>query len=255
MTDARLDAALAMAREAGALAQRMRADPTALGTRIKGPMDLVTAADTAAEDLIRKRILALNPDAAVLGEESGLKGDGGNGECWIVDPIDGTVNFFRGSPDWAVSIACYKAGALDLGVIHAPDLGLTAWAARGQGSFLNGAPVCLTDARNASPLVVLGTSGRSALGDYLMRIERLLDAGFEHRRYGAATICFLGVLGGWVDAFQEPALNIWDAASGILLVQEAGGIVHHDPLERFVARPSAVLARNPAYPELDGLLF
>ena len=231
-----------MAQEAGAVAQKMRANPAELDTKIKGPMDLVTAADHAVEALLRDRILACEPDVAILGEEGGLEGSGQN--VWILDPIDGTVNFSRGMPDWAISIACSDGKSITHGVIHAPDLNLTAWAKKGCGCFINGRQITFDDTASPSPIIALGYSSRSALSAYFDRIERLLDAGIEHRRHGAATICFLGVLAGWFDAFFEPALNIWDAAAGVLLVAEAGGTVSHIPLDQFLLHPSDVLARN-----------
>jgi myo-inositol-1(or 4)-monophosphatase len=128
-------------------------------------------------------------------------------------------------PDWSISIACTDGNVITHGVIHAPDLNITAWARRGCGSFINGRQIQFGSVVSPSSIVALGYSPRSALSDYLDRIERLLDAGIEHRRHGAATICFLGVLAGWFDAFYEPALNIWDAAAGVLPVNEAGGTV------------------------------
>lgn len=253
MIDDRLEAALAMAREAGELAQKIRANPGDLNTTIKGPMDLVTAADHAVEALLRQRILACEPGVAVLGEEGGLEGNGQ--DVWIVDPIDGTVNFSRGMPDWAISIACSDGNVITHGVIHAPDLNLTAWAKRGCGSFINGRQIEFGGVASLSPMVALGYSSRCSLSDYLDRIERLLDVGIEHRRHGAATICFLGVLAGWFDAYHEPALNIWDAAAGLLLVEEAGGTVSHDPMASFLVAPSYLLAHNNQLPELAEVLM
>ena len=252
MMDERLEAALDMAREAGELAQRMRESPGDLETSNKGPMDLVTAADHAVEALLRERILTFDPDVAILGEEGGLKGTGK--AVWILDPIDGTVNFSRGLPDWAVSIACFDGQEITHGVIHAPDLDIIAWAKRGHGCFLNGRQIVFEDTVPESPIVALGYSPRSALPDYFARIEILLGAGIEHRRHGAATICFLGVLAGWFDAFHEPALNIWDVAAGLLLVEEAGGMVRHDLLADFLVGPSNVLARNRGFPSLAPIL-
>lgn len=246
MLDDRLTAMLDMAREAGRLAQKMRTDPDILQTREKGPMDLVTAADLAVEAHLRDRIQALEPDVAILGEEGGLTGSGG--ETWILDPIDGTVNFSRGTPNWAISIGTFDGTALTHGVIHAPDLDMTAWARRGHGSYLNGQRITFDPAIVDNPIMALGYSPRTALADYFNEIEALLDAGIEHRRYGAATICFLGVLAGWFDAFHEGALNIWDAAAGLVLIEEAGGTVSHDPFEAFLAGPSRVTACNAGFP-------
>jgi len=252
MSDVDLRPVLDMAREAGALAQKMRSDPDGPGAEEKGPMDIVTAADHAVETLLRARIRKIDPNAGILGEEGGLQGDGR--DTWIVDPIDGTVNFYRGMPDWAVSIARFDGARLTLGVIHAPDLGLTAWAERGRGSYLNGKRIAFGGVPTRSPLVALGTSSRSSLSAYLHRIETLRDADVEHRRHGAATICFLGVLAGWFDGFHEPQLNIWDAAAGLLIVAEAGGAIDHDRFDTFLAGPSDVLALNRAHPELAALL-
>lgn len=252
MTDDRLKAALDMAREAGDLAQSMRDSPTELKTSTKGPMDLVTSADHAVETLLRARIQVFEPSVAILGEEGGFEGKGQS--IWILDPIDGTVNFSRGMPDWAVSIAYFDGREITHGVIHAPDLNITAWAKRGQGCFLNGRRIVFEDTVPQSPIVALGHSPRSALLGYFARIESLYSTGIEHRRHGVATICFLGVLAGWFDAFHEPELNIWDVAAGLLLVEEAGGTVQHDPLADFLGKPSDVVARNRGFSGLVAVL-
>jgi len=244
MADGRLQIALDLARQAGKLAQQMRDQGGSLDVRLKGRLDLVTGADTAVEALVRDGIRQCDPGAAILGEEGGLQGDGQR--TWIVDPIDGTTNFFRGSPNWAISIAHFDGAALTDGVIHAPDLGLTASASRGKGSKLNGVAIVFGDTLAEIPIVALGHSPRGVLPDYFQRIEALLEHGIEHRHYGAATICLLGVLAGWFDAFHEPALNIWDAAAGLLLVEEAGGRVQHDTFADFLQGPSNVTAVNRA---------
>lgn len=243
---------IALAEQAGRLAQTMRATPEALGTRIKGPMDLLTEADLAVERLLREGLGRIDPAAAILGEEGGLEGDGPS--TWVVDPIDGTVNFSRGSPDWAVSIGWADSAGLGAAVIHAPDLSHTAWAVRGQGSWLDGRRITFPDSAEEGPIVALGHSAQASLQGYLDRITRLQDAGVAHRRSGAATICFLEVLAGWADAFHEERLNIWDAAAGLLLIDEAGGTVHHDPLPDFLRRPSYVIACNRARAGLADLL-
>lgn len=252
MPNDRLAFTTSLAEEAGALARSLRADPTQLQITQKGPMDLVTAADHAVEDLVRARIERAYPGAAVLGEEEGRSGDGR--ACWIVDPIDGTVNFSRGMPEWAVSIAYFDGDTLTDGVIHAPDLGLTASASRGGPAYLNGAEIRVGEARPPSRIVALGYSPRGSLPEYLTRIEALLAQGIEHRRHGAATIGLLGVLAGWFDAYYEPMLNIWDAAAGLVLIEAAGGRTSHDPLESFLAHPSAVLAETGDIPDLTDIL-
>ena len=117
-----------------------------------------------------------------------------------------------------------------------------------------GSRIVFDDTQPQTPIVALGYSARRPVAGYLSRIERLLEAGVEHRRHGAATICLLGVLAGWFDAFHEPALNIWDAAAGLLLIEEAGGVVVHNPLAHFLGAPSDIYARNRALPQLDEIL-
>jgi myo-inositol-1(or 4)-monophosphatase len=251
MSDDRIDAMLDMAREAGALAQRMRADPAALDTRVKGPMDLVTAADLAVEARLRERILALEPEVAILGEEGGLEGQGR--QAWIIDPIDGTVNFARNTPNWAISIARFDGQALTHGIIHAPDLNMTAWARRGGGAYLNDARIRFGTRPEPTPILALGYSPRVPLTEYFTMIEAMQAEGVEYRRYGAATICFLGVVAGWFDGFHESALNLWDAAAGLLLVEEAGGSLRHDPFESFFERPSSVTALSPRFTDPGGI--
>ena len=189
---------------------------------------------------------------AILGEEGGFERKAQ--DIWIVGPIDGTVNFARRMPDWAISIACTDGNVITHGVIHAPDLNIIAWAGRFWRSFINGRQIQFGSAVLPKLIVALGYSPGSALSDYLKWIERLSNADIERRRYGAATICFLGVLAGWFDAFYEPALNIWDAAAGVLLVDKASGIVSHDPLASFLLAPSDVLARNSQSAELAEIL-
>jgi myo-inositol-1(or 4)-monophosphatase len=156
------------------------------------------------------------------------------------------VNYYRGTRNWAISIAHFDGSALTDGVIHAPDLGLTAQASRGQGCLLNGRKIVFDDALADVPVVALGHSPRAALPSYFRQIAALQDNGIEHRHYGAATICFLGVLSGWFDAFHEPALHVWDAAAGLLLVEEAGGTVRHAPFDEFLGGPCTVTATNRA---------
>lgn len=242
MPDKRIDHAIAMAHEAGKLALEFQADPERMKIREKGHLDLVTAADHAVEDLLRKRISGFDPKSAILGEEAGLAG--GAGATWILDPIDGTVNYSRGMPDWAISIAFYDGRELACGVIHAPALGLTAHATRGGAAFINGVAVRMDGATAQAPIVSLGYSPRSSLSDYLSRIEKLLAEGVEHRRHGAATIGLLGVLAGWFDAYFEPRLNVWDAAAGLVLIEAAGGVVRHDPMKQFLKGPSDVFVHN-----------
>lgn len=252
--DGILSFATSVAKEAGDLACELRRSPQGLLTEAKGPMDFVTHADRACENHIRARIADAFPEDSILGEESGWK-DGTAG-TWIVDPIDGTQNYARGTPNWAISIAYFDGSSLTHGVIHAPDLGQTAAAVAGGPAYLNGDPVQIgaDSVSNMSPVISMGYSLRTPLQNYLGQVERLMSAGVDHRRHGAATIGFVGVLAGWVDAYFEASLNIWDAAAGLVLVEAANCRASHSPVAEFLHAPSAVLVQNGAIPALDDLI-
>ncbi len=249
----RLGFAVALARKAGQLAQEMRDQAGGLDYTLKAPEDYATNADYAVETLIRERIAQTYPDDGVLGEEEGLKGriDG----CWIVDPIDGTTNFSRGMDDWGISIGYFDGTAFELGVIYAPDKGLMSTGQLGRGAFVNGRPVDFSKVHpDQVRLVSIGYSDRTPMHEYTDRIVRIREAGMDHRRHGAATIGFLGVLSGWFDAYYEHVLNIWDAAAGLAIINAAGGVIEHGPLDAFVQRPVNVLAHNGRIPDLGKIV-
>ncbi|SEK53085.1 inositol monophosphatase family protein [Pacificibacter marinus] len=243
------------AREAGKLAQTMRKNPNALNIAEKGHQDFVTAADTAVEDLIRLRIREAFGDDAVLGEEGGLQGT--NTHLWIIDPIDGTTNFMRGLPDWAVSIAYCHDGEIVLGVIFAPDLDLMAQGHSGVGGSaqLNGVPMAVSKARAANTaLVTVGWSPRTEFSAHAALLGDLIAKGAEYRRPGAATIGLLSVAAGWTDAYVEKHLNVWDAAAGIALIRSAGGTVKMPPLEHYLQHGASLCALCSEEHELSALL-
>lgn len=243
MSDTRLEFAEALARRAGQLAVDLRQHPDGLTIDTKGPQDFVTAADLAVETLIREAIAVAYPDDAVLGEEGGLTGDAA--ACWIIDPIDGTANYMRGLPDWAVSIGYFDGKDLTHGVIFAPDHRALASARTGQPARLNGAQINVSDRVDFDQsMVVLGYSRRVGLSDHLDRIGRLLESGCEYRRQGAATIGLLSVAAGRVEAYYEPSLNVWDAAAGIVIIRAAGGAVAAPAFPGFLQSPGEVMAAN-----------
>ena len=243
MTVNRLSFAEALAREAGSLAQALKSEPKGLSVETKGHQDFVTAADYAVEKLIQERIAQSFPGDAILGEETGLTGQ--SSSVWIIDPIDGTSNYMRGLPDWAISIGFFDGTDLTLGVIYAPDLGLLASAEIGQLAKLNG-EVINVSARNdlAESLVILGYSERTGITDHIGRINQLLASGCDYRKQGAATIGFLSVAAGRAEAYYEPTLNIWDAAAGLVIVRSAGGHIEHAPISKFLEGPDEVFASN-----------
>ena len=227
-----LDIARSVAEEAGALAARLRREGVEVAATKSSPIDIVTAADRATEDLIRGRLAALRPDDGFLGEESGGAG-GTSGLTWVVDPIDGTVNYLYDLPNWSVSIAVVEGdpdpatwSAL-AGAVAAPGLGELYTASAGGGAFVGDTrlhvrgPVPLNRA-----LVATGFHYTQAIRTNQARVAQpLLARVRDLRRAGGAAIDLAYVAAGRIDAYFEQGLNPWDQAAGALLVREAGGVV------------------------------
>jgi myo-inositol-1(or 4)-monophosphatase len=215
---ARHDFAITLAREAGIMATDLRQRMGRL--HAKEPMDFVTEADHAVESLVRLRVAERFGDA-VIGEENG--GDAAD-PVWVVDPIDGTVNFIHGTPRWCISIALVAQGDVQVGVIYAPVEGRLFSAMRGHGAYLNGAPIRVSDlAHGASPVVEVGWSPRRAITSYGTLITRLIDGGIEFRRLGSGALGLADTACGLNDGYLELHINAWDALAGLILVREAGG--------------------------------
>jgi len=181
----------------------------------------VTEADRAVEEEVRARLARERPNDAIVGEEFGVTGSGAR--RWIIDPIDGTVNFLRGVPIWALLLALEVDGEMRVGVASAPALGRRWWAARGQGAFADGEAIHVSEVGAVEDALLCYTSGRSfdryGLGDQF----RALAA----RCWGARGFSdFWGhvlVAEGSADVMVEPIVNLWDVAPIQVIVEEAGG--------------------------------
>ncbi|HET7274013.1 MAG TPA: inositol monophosphatase family protein [Longimicrobiaceae bacterium] len=196
--------------------------------REKARADLVTSVDMEAEAAIIRRISAHFPDDVIIAEESESTVSS-SGRRWIVDPLDGTVNFVHGHPFACVSIALVDDGGPAAGVVNAPFLREVYHATRGGGAYLNGKPLrvsAVTD--GARSLLATGFPFKPGKGDpetYFRLVADLLAATHGVRRAGAAALDLAYVAAGRVDAFFELGLAPWDMAAGLLLVTEAGGEV------------------------------
>ncbi|WOF23645.1 inositol monophosphatase family protein [Microbacterium betulae] len=223
------DLAIDIAREAAELARRRRAEGVAIAASKSTIADIVTEADQEVEALIRERLSAARPDDGFLGEESG--GDeGASGVTWVVDPIDGTVNYAFGQPSYAVSIAAVTGPAdpggwqVQAGVVAAPALGEVFVAARGHGAFLGGQRLSVTEGSPAGALVATGFGYDPAThAGAIAELSRVMPIARDLRRAGAASLDLAFVAAGRLDAYYERGLKPWDMAAGSLLVEEAGG--------------------------------
>ncbi len=202
--------------------------PTTLRIEEKtGPWDLVSQADRQVEDAVRAVLAQHRPDDRVLGEESG-EAAGVSEIQWIVDPIDGTLSYLYGLPDWTVSIAAARVGDGQLlaGVVSAPVLGRVVEASRGGGTWMNGRPVNVRSTAELSHALVGINFGRGETRDKAGRMVDALLPRVRHVRRGGSTAAALAEVAiGAADAAWSPGGQPWDVAAGVLLVQEAGGVV------------------------------
>lgn len=212
-------------------------DPSELGTTSDGvstkstPTDVVTASDHALETLIRDALAKLRPGDAVMGEEQGDGATGsvvtGTGIQWVVDPIDGTVNFLYGMPWYAVSLAAVRDGGTVAGAVVEPASGRLWSAALGGGATLDERPLRVSGASDLS-LSLLAT-GFSYSAERRTRQINMISGMLPHvrdlRRNGAAALDLCAVAAGWVDGYVEHGCNWWDWAAAALIATEAGAVV------------------------------
>jgi len=232
MTSALLGLARDIALEAAELAVRRRAEGVAVAATKSSAVDVVTAADREVEALIRGRLADARPADGFLGEESGAE-PGSSGLTWVVDPIDGTVNYLYGLPHYAVSIAVVEGGA-DLaqwralaGVVLNAPTGELFEASAGGGARVDGRVLRIGPPPELSQaLIATGFAYDAELrASHGLRIARMLPRIRDIRRLGAASLDLCAVAAGRVDAYLETRLSAWDFAAGALVVEEAGGRV------------------------------
>lgn len=218
-----LDAAVAIAERAAAIAlQGYRAD---VSVTKKGSIDLLTEYDLAAERCIREGLARDFPEHDVVGEE-GEDDPDGHKPVWYVDPIDGTTNFAHGHPFFSVSMALWADGAVQLGVVVAPALGVTWSSARGKGAMRDGVACRVsTRARLEDALCATGFpyDRWTNPDDNLREFTAFLKSTRGIRRCGSAAIDLCLVADGTYDVYWERRLNAWDMCAGALMIEEAGG--------------------------------
>jgi myo-inositol-1(or 4)-monophosphatase len=193
----------------------------------KGPVDLVTDADVAAQRVIVGMLRESFPDHGIVAEESAPRA-ASTGYRWYVDPLDGTTNFAHRFPHFAVSIALAHDDEMLLGVVHDPMREEVFAAVRGGGATLNGASIRVSQT-GALGHALLGTGfpydRQQRAGFYVQGLERFLTVSQGIRRGGSAALDLCYVASGRLDGFWEWALQPWDIAAGAIIVTEAGGTV------------------------------
>jgi myo-inositol-1(or 4)-monophosphatase len=249
-----------VAREAGELISAGRPDQVTVAATKSSPVDVVTAMDYASEELLRRRLAELRPDDGVLGEEQGFT-PGPSGVTWVVDPIDGTVNYLYGQPSYAVSVAAVRSPANQApsprtwtvlaSCVHAPTLRQTYTAALRAGAWRDGVRLTIGAGPDELSGALIGTGfgyraqRRAAQGRV---VAALLPQVRDIRRIGSAAVDLCSVAAGSLDAHYERGLQPWDLAGASLVVTEAGGVVvglRGAPADEgmAIAGPTALVAR------------
>jgi myo-inositol-1(or 4)-monophosphatase len=240
------DDLLVLARDAATAAGQLLLDGQA-GVTVSGtkssPTDVVTRMDTAAEDLLRALLLGQRPEDAFLGEEQG-ESPGRSNVRWVVDPLDGTVNYLYGLPGWAVSVAAEVDGEVVLGVVDVPTWRSQFWATRGGGAYLDGVRLAASDAVELSQALVGTGFGYDVdrRAEQARAVQILLAQVRDIRRFGAAAADLCLLAAGRVDAYYERGPAEWDRAAGLLIAVEAGARVELRP---DAARGDLVLGAAP----------
>lgn len=194
----------------------------------KGPADFVSAADKKAEEIIRKSLEKTRPGYGFLLEEGGEVIGSDKTHRFIIDPLDGTLNFLHGIPHFAVSIGLERDGKLRAGVVFDPMRNELFWAEEGQGAWVENKRLRVSARRKLSEAVVttgipqLGVNGAEKFVEELVRVRSEVAA---VRRFGSAALDLAWVAAGRFDGFWERGLSPWDIAAGFVLMQEAGGMM------------------------------
>ncbi|WP_234995657.1 inositol monophosphatase family protein [Streptoalloteichus hindustanus] len=229
--------AVRVAAEAAELVRRVRETAVTEVDTKSSETDVVTAGDRAAERLIRARLAELRPGEPVLGEEEGEGGgptdgptadaDADDGVRWVVDPIDGTVNYLYGYPWYAVSVAARRGGVSVAGAVVEPATGRVWSAARGHGAWCDDARLRVSAATRLDLSLV--ATGFAYAAERRSRqagvVDGLLGRVRDIRRSGSAALDLCGVAAGWLDAYFEHGLKPWDWAAGALVAEEAGALL------------------------------
>ena len=211
------------------LLERFRGPASGVATK-STPTDLVSDADRDSERLLIDFISAARAGDGFLAEEGG-SGESASGLRWVIDPLDGTVNFLYGIPLWCVSVAVEDPAGTVVGVVYDPNRSETFVAVRGQGAWLNEGPIGVTqETAMAQALIGTGFAYDSSIRDFQAElVRRLLPVVRDIRRLGSAALDLCALACGRIDGFYEAHMGPWDRAAGVLVVQEAGGVVSDLP--------------------------
>ena len=179
----------------------------------KGPRDFVTNSDVKAEKIIIEELKKARPNYSIISEENGVENNKDTSNSWIIDPIDGTINFLHGIPHFAISIALKSDDEIICGLIFDPIKDEMFYAEKNNGAFFNNQRIRVSKKNN--------------LDECLFAVGKLKnEPSFTYRRSGCAALDIAYVASGRLDGYAQSNLNLWDIAAGIVLIKEAGGLIN-----------------------------
>jgi myo-inositol-1(or 4)-monophosphatase len=228
LRSALLNVMIKAARKASRTLKRDFGEVEHLQASLKGPANFVTAADRRAEEILREELELARPGYGFLGEEGGAREGSDKTHRWIVDPLDGTLNFLHGIPHFAISIGLERESTIVAGLVYNPVTDELFTAERGKGAFLNDQRLRVAGRRQLNECVVACGLPHIGRGDHELALKEMAAlqnkvAGF--RRFGAASLDLAFVAAGRLDGYWERNLQPWDLAAGQFMVREAGGTI------------------------------
>jgi len=197
----------------------------------KGPSDFVTNSDLKTEKIIIEELSKGRPDYSIISEESGVKNNKDSKNTWIIDPIDGTINFLHGVPHFATSMALKHNNEIVSGLIFDPIKNEMFYAEKNNGAYLNNKRIRVSK-KNDMKECLFATSGV---------IEKKME--FSYRKSGSAALDMAYIACGRYDGYFQKNLNLWDIAAGLILVEEAGGIINKIDLNNY--KGLKIIASSP----------
>ena len=226
----------------------------------KGPGDFVSAADKRSEKIIIEELLKVNPSYGILSEEAGIINKENKDNRWIIDPIDGTLNFLNGIPQFAISIGYEEKGEIVSGIIFDPIKNETFFAEKGAGAFLNNSRIRVTNKKKLKNCILVtggpkfeSTQKKQIFEEYV-KISNLVDAPI--RKFGSAALDIANVSCGRFDGYWQWELNFWDIAAGLIILKEAGGFVDFiDNNDKNLIKKNIIATNSNIHQELKDSLI
>ena len=214
----------------------------------KGPGDFVTSADKRTEKIIIDELLKAHPDYGIITEETGIINEKNVNNRWVVDPIDGTVNFLNGVPHFAISIGYEEKEELKCGVIFDPIKNELFSAEKGNGAYLNNSRIRVSNKKKLKESILVtggprfSSKKRAEIFEEYTKISNIVDAPI--RKFGSAALDIANVACGRFDGYWQWELNYWDIAAGLIILKEAGGFVDLPGNEEKTSFKKNIIATN-----------